>query len=638
MPTLRRSIQDGHHYIRRGLGRLLLTKQVAREGVAWLRGQGIDMDAPFVEISSGVVDTLERLGFLHTKGEGGVAFISNALTALLERGPVARVVLPQTDAPELNFATIPASMRIAPDPSVGWALLVTVSAVPAEVLPPSLGDWTTILARMAVSVRPGDDIPGLHLWPGALGGATRVPPDAREFHVRLSGESPLELQARWCDITIRGLRHGGSVFADIENDGQCLSEGERLVLGEPYVVVRHVGAERTLPPGVRPMSLGRDGDWEAVQITLPAISTPEVRDWARSIGHPLREARWKVEQVAPAPVAMAAQGYPIVPGNRALLLALVPPNSWDQPPTVMDLYLTRDDGVREAVTGPRDHATLERDRSTGALYLALPPLPVGVYSLEGRAGWVRPLVIGVTGSRALEPLAHRGPTPLHLTIGARTVSGFQPELTIGSSGLFSTPAHAAATSDADAFDGGVITDRNELAELVQDAPVDIHVPAGTLMLCVTHSDRSPVRATGDSATVTGLLRAAIQDWSPGTVTRVEVDAGAGFGRATMVIAWPAVRLPIPAAARSPAMPRRRSSSRVLQWLASAIPAFAQADETRVTAPLQEALRRAASTATHRQRGKTSDLTSLMHHPGMPTALRPIVQRAIAGQRTKEGRA
>lgn len=703
MPNLHRSVLDRHHYLKGGAPGSFWTLQVSPEGVEWLRARGYDVAGANVSVAVAHVEALKTLGWAYSKGLADPGGSGHPLVSLLGALAPARAepVFGPAAGTGLTAGAIPAHLSVELLPAEGWRLVVRVGSTPPGVLPDGgVRVWTDALAAVSVLVDDGRTaaVPGLTLWPGSAGASVRVAPRTAGYTLRLAEGGPAGLRDAWRPVVVPGIPSGGAVFQDPDRGGSSrLAPGERLARGERYVLLRPArGGHSTPPADLTPTVLGEVDGWTAVLVTIPIASTAAVRLWADAIGHPLREPRWRLDLVAPARVAAgvdaAADGYPVVVGDRALLLALVPPTAWQDFPPGAALRVVRDDGAAALVPIPRDRTLGRRagergaaraaesatpaDPSTGTRYLVLAAPSAGVYRIEGEDGWARPLVIGVRPGaaaaagfapehRPAEASASLGPASLRLTLGRRAVDGFAGEVAVSAAELFRTddtddsagpdtwPSEVSPGQEDRPLGvpaGWEVVGREALAPLLAVCPVRVELPPGAstqrVSVSLVHSgaDRAPdrLRVDGSAADVEAVVRRGLEGWIPGGTTCVAVDAGAGLGRAAMIVAWPSLR---PAPSTSPA-PSAPGNARLLRWLAAAAPAFATRGRTirptRGLAAAQAALTRAAETlsGTPMAATRTPDADAptpsthdVARHPGLPTSLRPLVRRALGGSAT-----
>jgi hypothetical protein len=589
MPTLRRRVTDGGHFIvtfLHGRGGCA-TYQITAPGIAYLRSKGIDLQAARVPLSSSLVEAMRQQDFLQTGG-GGLAESeedsrartlneARALFTLLTTTPTtAATPQPSVGYPHrgeggaaagvASLVFVESAVRVA-QASDAWALGIVLPDLPLRLVPGVRGaQQISRIADLAVGVIGGAVRPLMAWWPGR---STPLPvrPMSDDYVLQPEGDWPTELRKQWLPPRIPGLDGGGTLFRAAGLGGHRLTQHAPVDMGEGYVLVRAApdSPHASDPPSsVRPVRLGSVGEWEAWAVTLGRDSDPETRIWLATIGHSVRQALWAIRVVAPiSQPTMEVDTAVVAAGRPCILRIAAPPNACTLPDDPV-VTVSAPDGSNNSleVVG---HGYSHR-------YAVLVPAMRGGYVVAG-PGWLRPLrlVVSAPAGDAAPPSASPVNMPLVVTIGGVEGRAFAESPSVLALHAITQSPPGARTPVTDSL---AVTVTSPIGRFtVQCGPLE---ETGS----VRHADRENLALT---------VRALLHAVPPNQVRRLTVDAGPAVGAVTFDVLW---------APPTVARPVRLETSRLAQWLAIIDPARkdprtdpATQQVTRARAAIVKALKR-----------------------------------------------
>lgn len=573
MPKLWR-YADGHgHFIRRFLhaGGRVMTYQVTPEGVAFLAGAGVNVHARSADIPSGLVDALNDRGFLYTGHSGLGDGAADELLRLLEMDVPTSPSRDQTsETPALGLGRLPPVPELVFRHGDPWSLELAIEPLTSAALPEGgVSAWTRALTECHIVLAGGrETASGLELWPGGRGVRLPALPGLDDYRLELCGIWTDDMRAGVPHRALPGLAANGSLFDD-EPVGRRLRPGDPLVLGGRYVLVlpqsvasanprpraetanqlRHGGtvdhSASEVPPDVQVRDLGSRDGWQALLLVLPAKqSSVRLREWARRLGHPLHGQLHRLELVAPVPIGYTAQGQPMVPRGRPVLLRLTPAQDDEWRPANLALRAIRSDGASVALV-PVPQGThrvtggqlMDRSRcgaSVGAVaqYLVFAPPASGEYRIVGDTGWTNLLqvvVVPPVGEDAdSAPPTWLGPAGLQVRIGDVAWFAFgtsQPETARVLCLPLPKGDRSASVASADDRESGGLPH------------IAVESPAVRLSLSAAYDGVVVERRVVPQTEAPLILRQWLGGGTRARRIELSVDAGAGFGSVSMVVTW-----------------------------------------------------------------------------------------------------
>ena len=363
---------DGGHIIRtRAAG--FTTFQVSEEGVAFLKGKGIDVN-----------DNVPRWLFNHMRSTG-LAFTTNT--------GIQSEPLP---SPVVNSATQPSniialSLTIEEDEQ-GWFLSIMFPKLPLQWIQ-EISSTPSSLEKCGFYVddNPDEILSVARLWPGKGGIAWRVTPHADTYKVNFAGTWPENWDFHSSVGTVDGLKPLGTLFSGEENSKICLRVGTPIIPGSSYYFVSYINSINTfheesfvpLPSSLQPQLLGQQGEWRAWMIKVPSSVSIEIHDWFTRIGHPLAKPSWKLSLISPPPLRYSVDGLPImVVGTEAIFVASPPVADVIQP---IELFVECNGTPIGSLFLPTNMQQGEISFTNEACYFALPLKFDGEYKVYARA-------------------------------------------------------------------------------------------------------------------------------------------------------------------------------------------------------------------------------------------------------------